>query len=162
MVPDLNAVAVEAERRHRRVLQQVIELYEQQCRQALDTTNAEARRAIGYQADEANRGIARQRDEIVHLKDNVQVADACLQMRGRRIVQLGSKLAKMNDRSRSLVDEAIATMTSRMDAKDAPEHYLCAQYDAQRESNREMTEALRAVIGRLLSEVMPPGANDFS
>ena len=156
---DFNAVATEAERRHRQVLQQVVEVYEQQCRRALDNTIAEARRAIGAQADEANREIARLRDENAQLAGNLQVANAGIQSRDYRMEQLNAELLRSDQTCRSLVDEAVATMSSRMDAR---EHDLRQHYEAQLENSRIMSEGLRAEIDRLSAEAAQAVVNESS
>ena len=153
---DLSAVAAEAERRHRQVLQQVVDLYEQQCRQVLNNTVAEARRAIGLQADEANREITRLQGENVQLVSKLQVANAGAQSRDQRTVQLDAELLRMDQKCRSLVDETVATMSSRMGASQYDPR---AQYEAQLESCREMNEGLQAEIDRLQAEAMPSAAN---
>ena len=154
---DLNAAATEAERRHRQVLQQVVQVYRQQCRRALDSTIAEARRAIGVQADEANGEITRLRDENIQLVSSLQVANAGIQSRDHRIEQLGAELLKSDQKCRALVDEAVATMSSRMDAR---EHDLRQYYEVQLESSRAMSEGLQAEIDRLQAEAAQVAANE--
>ena len=156
---DLSAVASEAERRHRQVLQQVVEIYEQQCRRALDNTIAEARHAIGMQAEEANREITRLRDENVQLVGNLTVANAGIQSREMRIDQLNAELLRSDQKCRSLVDEAVATMSSQMDAR---EHDLRQHYEAQLENSRIMSEGLQAEIDRLSAEAAQAIAHDSS
>ena len=156
---DLSAVAIEAERRHRQVLQQVVEVYEQQCRRALENTIAEARHAIGMQAEEANREITRLRDENVQLVGNLTVANAGIQSREMRIDQLNAELLRSDQKCRSLVDEAVATMSSQMDAR---EHELRQHYEAQLENSRIMSEGLQAEIDRLSAEAAHAVAHDSS
>ena len=80
-------------------------------------------------------------------------------MRDQHVAQLEAELAQAYKQCRSLVDEAVATMTSRM---DAGEHDLRVRYEAQLETAREMNAALQAEVDRLQSNAMPPAAFDQS
>lgn len=57
----LSTVVDEAERRHRQILQQVVEQYEQHCTNAVSKTIEEAKHAMDYQVQNLSNEVVRQR-----------------------------------------------------------------------------------------------------
>ena len=90
---------------------------------------------------------------------NLTVANAGIQSRDLRIDQLSAELLRSDQKCRSLVDEAVATMSSQMDAR---EHDLRQHYEAQLENSRIMSEGLQAEIDRLSAEAAQAIAHESS
>lgn len=146
MGADVGAVVAEAERRHRDIMTQIIQKFEQHCRTAVERTALEAKKIMDSQAHDADVEAKRLGDEVVSLRETLKTAEAFINERDKRNEDLEAQLKELGRKSRELVDEAVATKTSRMTAR---EHELRQSFLAQLESARDLNSMLQEENDRL-------------